>query len=125
MEIVANIVVIVISLSHQFVAFVHSYNDDLLTRIAMHSKSKAVAEKRKKGGKIETKDECSRSCEQCSQRCEHRYNTNERCTKSCVCWKRSVFPLTNQGKAEGLPSLGKLYPLAVGQALGQALSLLT
>ena len=50
MEIVANIVVIVISLSHQFVAFVHSYNDDLLTRIAMHSKSKAVAEKGKKGG---------------------------------------------------------------------------
>ena len=32
-----------------------------------------------------------------------------------MCRKRSVFPLTNQGKAEGLPSLGKLYPLAVGQ----------
>lgn len=108
MEIVANIVEIVISLSHQFIAFVHSYNDDLLTRIAMHSKSKAVAEKGKKGGKIETKNECP-------QRCEHRYNTNERCSKPCVCRKRSVFPLTNQGKAEGLPSLGKLYPLAVGQ----------
>ena len=48
------------------------------------------------------KEACSRSCEQCSvsneqrsQWCEHRYNTNERCTKPCAC------SLTNQGGKEG------------------------
>jgi hypothetical protein len=41
------------------------------------------------------------SNEQHSQRCEHRYNTNERYSKPRACQKRSAFPLTNKGKAEG------------------------
>jgi len=47
-----------------------------------------------------------------------------------VCLPEAIgIPLNEQEESEwateGLPGLGELYPLAVGQALGQAVSFLT
>ena len=58
MEIVANIVVIGISLSPQFAPLVHSFNDDPLNKNYYEFKKQNCCRegKKKGGGKIETKD---------------------------------------------------------------------
>ena len=65
MEIVANIVVIGISLSPQFAPLVHSFNDDPLNKNYYEfKKQNCCREGKRRGGKIEAKDDKIREAPQ-------------------------------------------------------------